>query len=130
TFLLRAMRASGPDGLGAMREWRGFGPGHLWRPLLGVPRAALAEYATGHGLRWIEDPSNADTSADRNFLRQRVLPLLGKRWPHAAASLARSAALCAEAAGLLDADDPEALAGVATDDPASLSRARLAELTP
>lgn len=130
TFLLRAMRASGPDGLGAMRNWRGFGRGHLWRPLLGVTRASLETYAGGHGLRWIEDPSNADASFDRNFLRREVLPLLGERWPHAAAALARSAALCAEAAGLLDADDSAALADVATDDPSSLSRERLAALSP
>ncbi|MGH8085031.1 MAG: tRNA lysidine(34) synthetase TilS [Lysobacter sp.] len=130
TFLLRAMRASGPDGLGAMRDWRRLGRGHLWRPLLGVARASLETYADGHGLRWIEDPSNADASFDRNFLRREVLPLLSERWPHAAAALARSAALCDEAAALLDADDAEALAGVATDDPASLSRARLSGLSP
>src|SRR3546814_6729360 len=102
-----------------MRNGRGFGRGHLWRPLLGVTRASLETYAGGHGLRWIEDPSNADASFDRNFLRREVLPLLGERWPHAAAALARSAALCAEAAGLLDADDSAALADVATDDPSS-----------
>ncbi|MGH8074346.1 MAG: tRNA lysidine(34) synthetase TilS [Lysobacter sp.] len=130
TFLLRAMRASGPDGLAAMRDWRDFGPGHLWRPLLGVPRASLEEYASGHDLRWIEDPSNADTSFDRNFLRQQVLPLLGERWPHAAASLARSAALCGEAADLLDAEDGERLAGAVTDGPGLLSRSRLSRLTP
>ena len=130
TFLLRAMRASGPDGLAAMRAWRSFGRGHLWRPLLGVPRASLEAYATGEGLRWIEDPSNADASFDRNFLRREVLPLLSERWPHAAASLARSAGLCGEAAVLLDADDANALEGLATDDPASLSRARLAGLSP
>ena len=129
TFLLRAMRASGPDGLRAMRDWRGFGRGYLWRPLLGIARASLEAHADRHGLRWIEDPSNADASFDRNFLRREVLPLLGERWPHAAASLARSAALCAEAAALLDANDAAALAGVATDDPASLSRTRLAGLS-
>ena len=45
TFLLRALRASGPDGLGAMRPLRRFARGWLWRPLLGVPRALLLEYA-------------------------------------------------------------------------------------
>ncbi|MGQ4661439.1 tRNA lysidine(34) synthetase TilS [Lysobacter sp. F6437] len=130
TFLLRAMRASGPDGLAAMRDWRDFGPGHLWRPLLGVPRASLEEYATAHGLHWVEDPGNADTSFDRNFLRQQVLPLLGERWPHASAALARSAALCDEAAGLLDSGDDTALADVSTDDAASLSRSRLSALAP
>lgn len=130
TFLLRAMRASGPDGLGSMQVWRQFAQGHLWRPLLGVSRATLEAHATEHGLQWIEDPSNTDESFDRNFLRQRVLPLLQERWPHANASLARSATLCDEAARLLDEQDAIALVGVRAGDPASLSRSRLSRLSP
>lgn len=121
TFLLRALRASSPDGLGAMRTWRRFGGGWLWRPLLDVPRSELLAYAQRHRLHWIEDPSNADTDFDRNFLRQRVLPLLRERWPHAEAALARSAALNAEAAGLLDAEDALALALTRCADPAIMA---------
>lgn len=105
TFLLRALRASGPDGLAAMRPWRIFGRGWLWRPLLQTPRAALRDYALARGLRWVEDPSNADTALDRNFLRHRVLPLLRERWPQADAAFARAAALAAEASDLLAAED-------------------------
>lgn len=102
TFLLRALRGSGVDGLGAMRPWRAFAQGWCWRPLLGVPRARLHDCAMTLGLNWIEDPSNAQDAADRNFLRLQVLPLLRQRWPHADAALARSAALAAEASALLD----------------------------
>ncbi|MGY0558197.1 MULTISPECIES: tRNA lysidine(34) synthetase TilS [unclassified Lysobacter] len=130
TFLLRAMRASGPDGLGSMQPWRKFGRSHLWRPLLGLSRATLEAYAAEHRLRWIEDPSNNDESFDRNFLRQRVLPLLQERWPHAAASLARSAALCEQAATLLDIQDSAALSDVIANAPACLSRSRLSQLPP
>ena len=84
-----------------MRPWRGLGRGWLWRPLLAQLRDALREYAVAHGLRWIEDPSNEDARFDRNFLRQRVLPLLHERWPHADSAFARSAALVAEAADAL-----------------------------
>jgi tRNA(Ile)-lysidine synthase len=105
TFLLRALRGSGVEGLRAMRHWRRFGRGWLWRPLLDVPRSALLEYAQRHRLDWIDDPSNADTRLDRNFVRHRILPLLRERWPHADATLARSAALQAEAATLLAAED-------------------------
>ncbi|MBW8824499.1 MAG: tRNA lysidine(34) synthetase TilS [Xanthomonadales bacterium] len=95
TFLLRALRASGPDGLAAMRPWRRYQNGWLWRPLLETPRADIRAYARAHELAWIEDPSNADNTPDRNFLRNEVMPVLRQRWPQAAAALARSAELVA-----------------------------------
>ncbi|MDQ3289261.1 MAG: tRNA lysidine(34) synthetase TilS [Pseudomonadota bacterium] len=128
TFLLRALRASGPDALGAMRRWRGFGPGQLWRPLLDTPRSVLESHARQHGLEWIEDPGNRDQSLDRNFLRQRMLPILRERWPHADAALAGSAALCSLAGELLDVDDARAIATASTPDPATLSLAGLRAL--
>ena len=109
TFLLRALRASGPEGLGAMRPWRRFAGGWHWRPLLALPRATLQAWAQAHALEWIEDPSNALPDPDRNFLRLQVLPMLQRRWPHAAAALARSAELSAQADALLDADGYKAL---------------------
>ncbi|HZW19607.1 MAG TPA: tRNA lysidine(34) synthetase TilS [Luteimonas sp.] len=128
TFLLRALRASGPDGLAAMRPWQRFGSGWLWRPLLAVPRAGLLAHARAHGLPWIEDPSNDDTAHDRNFLRHRVLPLLRERWPAADAALARSAALAAEAGDLLADEDASALDAARTPDPYTLSVTALAAL--
>lgn len=110
TFLLRALRSAGPDGLAAMRPWRRLGRGWLWRPLLDQPRAALHAHAVAQGLRWIEDPGNASIDQDRNFLRHAVLPRLRERWPQAADALARSAALCAEGTDLLAAEDATALA--------------------
>lgn len=128
TFLLRALRASGPDGLAAMRRWRAFGAGSLWRPLLAHGRDELQAWAQAHGLSWIDDPSNADTRLDRNFLRQRVMPLLRERWPQADATLARSAALSAQAHELLEEGDALALAEAGTADPQALSRTRLMAL--
>ncbi len=121
TFLLRALRGSGADGLAAMRRWRRFGVGRLWRPLLDTPRAALLVHAQASGLEWIEDPSNADCGFDRNFLRQQVLPLLQTRWPDAANAFARSATLCGESAGLLSGQDQADLANVISDAPDRLS---------
>lgn len=121
TFLLRTLRGSGPDGLAAMRPWRAFGRGWLWRPFLDTPRDALLACARARGLAWIEDPSNASDAFDRNFLRRRLMPLLRERWPHAGAALARSAALQAEALELLEAGDGPALASARTADPQVLS---------
>ena len=128
TFLLRALRASGPDGLAAMLPWRAHGAGWLWRPLLDAPREALLAWAREHEVEWIEDPSNADTTLDRNYLRRRVMPLLRERWPHAGAALARSAALSAQAAALLHDEDARALASLRTGAPAVIDATVLAAL--
>jgi tRNA(Ile)-lysidine synthase len=112
TFLLRALRASGPDGLAAMRPWLAYRGGWAWRPLLDTPRESLRQYAQAHALRWIDDPSNGDRSFDRNYLRHEVMPRLRARWPHAAAAFAASARLSREASGLLDAEDARLLASL------------------
>ena len=120
TFLLRALRASGIDGLGAMRDWRRFARGWLWRPLLATPRTALQAYAQAHALQWIDDPSNLDDAHDRNFLRNNVLPLLRERWPRADAAFATTSTLQREAADLLEEEDARALASARGVDPAVL----------
>ncbi len=130
TFLLRALRASGPDGLSSMRPWRQFGKGWHWRPLLEIPRSAVLAYAREHGLGWIDDPSNADTAHDRNFLRQEIMPLLRVRWPHVDAALARSAALSADAVDLLADEDAGALASATIGDRHELSTHALKQIPP
>lgn len=130
TFLLRALRASGPEGLAAMRPWRSFAAGWMWRPLLGRSRAAIEAWAGEQGLAWIEDPANVDPAHDRNLLRREVLPLLRRRWPGTAASLARSAALCAEAADRLAPLDGAVLDDLLDDARSPLPVRALRELPP
>ncbi|HTT03993.1 MAG TPA: tRNA lysidine(34) synthetase TilS [Steroidobacteraceae bacterium] len=102
TVMLALLRGSGVRGLAAMRpasSWQGT---LLLRPLLGVSRRALEHYARAHALAFLEDPTNADERFDRNYLRRRVLPLVRERWPSAAATVSRSAALLWEARELLE----------------------------
>jgi tRNA(Ile)-lysidine synthase len=103
TLLLQLLRGAGIRGMAAMGAQNTFGAGRHARPLLEFPRAALLAYARAHDLAWIEDASNLDTGIARNFLRQRVMPVLAERWPQVAATLARSARHAAEAAAMLDA---------------------------
>ncbi len=95
TFLLQALRGSGPDGLASIPRKRTFVGAYMGRPLLGCTQESLAEHAQANGLSWIEDPSNADNRFDRNFIRNEVLPLIRTRWPAATRTLSRSAMRCA-----------------------------------
>ncbi|UFH50322.1 tRNA lysidine(34) synthetase TilS [Pseudomonas sp. KNUC1026] len=102
TVLFRLLRGAGVKGLSGMAGHRPMSPGTLLRPLLAVPRQHLEAYAEAHGLEWVEDPTNAQADADRNFLRHRILPELSKRWATAPARIAQAAEHMAEAQALLD----------------------------
>ena len=102
TLLQRLLRGSGPLGLGGMGLFSRQQSLNIARPLLDIDRAGLEQYARVHQLRWIDDPSNADSRFERNFLRHDALPCLRSRWPQLNQTLARSARLNREAASLLD----------------------------
>ena len=89
TVLLRLLQGRG---VLPMPAERALPRGHLYRPLLQLPRASLAGYAQAQGLNWIEDPSNRTTAPDRNYLRHMVWPQLRERWPEAGRRLQRAAA--------------------------------------
>ncbi|MCG3146288.1 MAG: tRNA(Ile)-lysidine synthase [Gammaproteobacteria bacterium] len=101
TLLLQLVRGAGPAGLSAMPRLTGLGGRPHLRPLIDAPASLIADYAGERRLTWVEDPSNAETRYDRNFVRRRVLPVLEERWPRAAATVARAATWQAEAADLL-----------------------------
>jgi tRNA(Ile)-lysidine synthase len=102
TLLLQLLRGGGPHGLAAMPALNPFAAGMHARPLLSFSRRELRDYAQRRALQWIDDPSNADSGFDRNFLRNSVMPVLHERWPAVARVLARGAGHQAEAAQLLD----------------------------
>jgi len=114
TLLLHLLRGAGVRGLAGMPRARPLGQGSLVRPLLGLSRAQLQDYALAQGLSWIEDPSNTDTAHARNYLRHQVVPVLQQRWPQATANLARSAEHLGEALKLLDELAAADLAGART----------------
>jgi len=130
TVLLQLLRGAGMQGLAAMPVMAEFSAGHLARPLLEFTRHDLEVYAKTHGLRWVDDPSNQDTRLARNFLRHRIFPLVGERWPGAARQLARSARHAAEAAGLLDEVAATDILSCRVSSGATLSVAALRQLPP
>lgn len=102
TFLLQALRGSGPAGLSAMPKSRDRG-GLVWaRPWLAQPRQAIDAYVQRHHLRPVEDPSNADINLARNRLRILVWPALQGAFAHAETVLAAAATRAQESRAALD----------------------------
>ena len=91
TVLMNLLRGAGLAGASGMRASVPLGGKRLLRPLLDVPREAIARYAKAKRLEWIEDESNLDETLTRNYLRRRVGPLLTARYPRWRESLARAA---------------------------------------
>ena len=71
TVLMRELRGAGPRGMAGL-----LAPSDVLRPLLGLRRAALVEFAAARGVEWVEDPTNASRRFLRNRLRHDVLPAL------------------------------------------------------
>ena len=81
TLLYRLMRSSGPLGLSGIPVRRSIGAGTLYRPLLTWSKESLKTYALDKSIQWVEDESNNCNDYDRNFLRNRLIPILAERWP-------------------------------------------------
>jgi tRNA(Ile)-lysidine synthase len=132
TVLLQLLRGAGPRGLAAMPLVRAARAGPtLVRPLLALPRRAIAAYVAARGLAWVDDESNTDRGPKRNFLRHEIVPRLAAAFPGYPATIARGAGLQAEAIELADALAALDATGQVLQDPvggASLDRAALAAL--
>lgn len=102
TVLLQLVRGAGVDGLAAMSESCFFAEGALIRPFLSHSRKHLEHYASEHQLTWVEDESNQDINYSRNFLRQKVMPLLVEKWPGVVGNLAQAALHCQQAKANLE----------------------------
>jgi tRNA(Ile)-lysidine synthase len=129
TVLLQLLRGAGPAGLAAMAALAKRDFGWLGRPLLDIEQIDVRAYAERHALVWVDDPSNADTRLDRNYLRLEVMPLLRARWPGLGVALARSAGHCAAAERLTAARGARLLATATSSDRYQLPLAYLLQQT-
>jgi tRNA(Ile)-lysidine synthase len=71
TAILNIIRGTGRKGLTSLASRH-----DVERPLLGVTKPELRDYAAQHGLRWREDSTNQDTRYRRNYVRHNLLPRL------------------------------------------------------
>jgi tRNA(Ile)-lysidine synthase len=100
TWLLQALRGSGPSGLASMARQASAG-GMTWaRPWLDMPREAVQAYVRRYRLSHVDDSSNDDIRFARNRLRAQVWPSLLQAFPDAEATLGASATRAQEASDL------------------------------
>lgn len=86
TLLLNLMRGAGIKGLRGMIE----DTGEIIRPLLGATRRQIIDYLDSITQDYVVDSTNYDSDYRRNFIRNRVIPLLEEEWPGAKASILES----------------------------------------
>ncbi len=124
TFLLQSLRGGGLAGLAAMPQ-QVRRDGLVWcRPWLSVESSRIQAYAQHHGLRWVDDESNADPRFARNRLRHTVWPALSQAFPSPDLALSDAASHAADAQACLQGWLNDALGAVCPDDPARLSVTR------
>ena len=80
TILMRMLRGTGVEGIEGPKQKRNLGNGILIRPFLEVSKKQILEYLKENKVDFIEDDSNKDNKFDRNFLRNKIFPLLEDRW--------------------------------------------------
>ena len=80
SILFNLIRGTGVAGLTGMA----YQQDGIYRPLLNVARAELADYAAAYGIPHVEDSTNGDPdAAARNYLRLEVMPRLKQINPKA-----------------------------------------------
>lgn len=102
TFFMRLLRGAGLSGLTAMATQRSLSKTEsdltnnstdnisLLRPLLGISRAQLEQYAQLEQLTWVEDESNQDSNFERNWWRNELLPIIWQKFPQRKAAVLRT----------------------------------------
>lgn len=89
TFFLRILRGSSLQGLTGIPAKRR----HIVRPLIDATRTHILDFLCEHDLPFRIDRTNLDSDTDRNYVRNRVFPVLEERFPHFRAPLTRTMAM-------------------------------------
>ena len=69
--------------------------GNIIRPLLNFTRQDIEEYNKENKIPSVKDSSNDDVNYNRNYIRHKVIPALGKIYPDVVNSLYKFASKCA-----------------------------------
>lgn len=93
TILLHILRGAGLNGACGMEHMR---DDIFIRPFLNIEKDNIIRYASMNYIEYVEDETNKETTYNRNFLRNIVLPELKKRWPGVEQNLVNFGYSCRE----------------------------------
>lgn len=99
TVLMNIFRGTGLAGLRGILPARDL----VRRPLLFASRANLEKYAAEYQLTWVEDSTNSLDKYTRNFVRNKVIPLVESHYPTLINNLNEAAKHARETNAFLDA---------------------------
>ena len=93
TILLNLFRGTGIAGASGMD----FERDNIYiRPMLGTSQTAIMAYLGSNEIPYVEDETNHDDEYNRNYIRNKIMPLIRFRWPSADKSIAKFGANCRE----------------------------------
>ncbi len=90
TYLMRMIKGTTLKGLQGIRRYRKLEKGHLFRPMLNIPREEILDELNSLSIEFIEDPSNLSDDFDRNKIRNNITPLLNHYFPKGSNNLVRT----------------------------------------
>jgi tRNA(Ile)-lysidine synthase len=103
TFFLRIFRGSTLKGLGGIPPVRG----RIIRPLIEESREEILSFLEDHEIPFRLDSSNLTCETDRNFIRNRLIPVIRERFPDFRGPMSRTMDLLGQ--------EDEFLTGLASD---------------
>ena len=90
TFIFNAIRGSGLDGLSGIKIEKKLKKGTHLRPLINITKDEIYNFAKNHNIKFIEDESNSTDFYSRNYIRNRIIPLIKNYWPSYSKTLKRT----------------------------------------
>ena len=80
TFLYRLFRGASPKGLSSIKEISKRNNKIICRPFLQVSKRIIIDISNNLKLKFIDDQTNNELTHDRNYIRNKVVPLITTRW--------------------------------------------------
>ena len=105
SVLFNLFRGTGLKGLIGIKDYGG----KIYRPLLNVSKAEIAEYVKEHAIPFVDDETNFCDDYTRNFLRLNVIPKIKEVFPDAEKSVLRLSETVREEDEFLDGESDKSL---------------------